>query len=233
MKYSRLWLIPAICFLIACSVNLYGCLIHNLTVEYYVKGAIMPLLALTGMAYMAPRGFNVRTAGILVLAQLLGWAGDSLLMGRGSIVWFASGLGAFLLGHICYLCLFTRTLKGLSPMKWVVAVAVMVAVMVGVVLAIGINGVLLAPMTIYGLALLTVAFCGVSGIFRSTAPSRRTWWMVLAGAFLFLGSDSLIAMRTFGEVSASKIGFYVMSTYIVAQSLLCAAGVSLAVNDKK
>ena len=86
MNKSRLWIIPAIFFLMACAVNLYGCLIGNLTVEYYVKGALMPLLALTGLAYMAPRGFHVRTAGTLLLAQLLGWVGDSLLMGRGSIV---------------------------------------------------------------------------------------------------------------------------------------------------
>ena len=233
MKNSRLWIIPAIFFLIACSVNLYGCIIANETVEYYVKGAIMPLLALTGMAYLAPREFNVRTAGILVLAQLLGWAGDSLLMGRGSIVWFGSGLGMFLLGHICYLRLFSRSLKGLSPAKWILGIVVMVAVMVTLVLVIGIKGVMLAPMTIYGLVLLTLSFCGVCGICRGTAPSRKTWWMILAGAVLFLVSDGMIAVRTFAEVPAAKLGFYIMSTYMIAQSLLCAAGVRLAIDDKK
>lgn len=233
MKNSRLWIIPAIFFLIACSVNLYGCLIANLTVEYYVKGAIMPLLALTGMAYLAPRGFNVRTAGILVLAQLLGWAGDSLLMGRGSMVWFGSGLGAFLLGHLCYLRNFSRTLKGLSAKTWIVGIVVMAALMFGVVKGIGIHGVLLAPMAVYGSVLLLMMFSGVCGICRNTAPSRSTWWLVLAGAVLFLVSDGMIAVRTFAEVPAAKLGFYIMSTYMIAQSLLCAASVRLAMDDKK
>ena len=233
MKKSRLWVLPAIFFLIACAVNLYGCVTENLTLEYHVKGALMPLLALTGLAYLAPRAFNVRTAGTLLLAQLLGWAGDSLLMGRGSIVWFASGLGAFLLGHLCYLRLFSRTLRGLSTTKWIVGVVVMAAILFGVVKAIGINGVLLAPMAVYGSALLVMAFSGLCGVCRRTAPSRGTWWMVLAGAILFLGSDCLIAMRTFGEADFALRGFTIMSTYLVAQSLLCAAGVRLAVADKK
>ena len=233
MNKSRLWIIPAIFFLMACAVNLYGCLIGNLTVEYYVKGALMPLLALTGLAYMAPRGFHVRTAGTLLLAQLLGWVGDSLLMGRGSIVWFASGLGAFLLGHLCYLRIFSRTLKGLSAGKWAVAFLSMAAVLVCVVLAIGINGVMLVPMAVYGSALLFIVLCGFCGICRGTAPSRCTWWMVLAGAILFLVSDCLIAMRTFGEAEFVLRSFTVMSTYLVGQALLCAAGVRLDVADKK
>ena len=233
MKKSRLWILPAVFFLIACAVNLYGCVTDNLTLEYHVKGALMPLLALTGLAYLAPREFNVRTAGTLLLAQLLGWAGDSLLMGRGSIVWFASGLGAFLLGHLCYLRIFSRTLKGLSAGKWAAAFVTMAAILVCVVLAIGIEGVLLVPMAVYGAALLFIAFCGFCGICRRTAPSRGTWWMVLAGAILFLASDSLIAMRTFGECDFALRSFTIMSTYLVAQSLLCAAGVRLAIFDKK
>lgn len=230
MKKSRLWILPAVFFLTACAVNLYGCLTDNLTLEYHVKGALMPLLALTGLAYLAPREFNVRTAGTLLLAQLLGWAGDSLLMGRGSFLWFASGLGAFLLGHLCYLRVFSRTLRGLSAGKWILAVVAMAAVLVCVVRAIGINGALLAPMAVYGAVLLLIAFCGLCGICRKKAPSRSTWWMVLAGAVLFLASDGLIAMRTFGEGDFALRSFTIMSTYLVAQSLLCAAGVRLALD---
>lgn len=230
MKPSRLWILPAIFFLMACAVNLYGCVLNNLTVERYVKGALMPLLALTGMTYLAPRTFNIRTAGTLLLAQLLGWAGDSLLMGSG-IAWFGSGLGAFLLGHLCYLRIFSRTLKGLPAWKWVVAILVMAAVLAAVVMAIGINGVLLAPMAVYGAALMVISFSGLCGVCRRTAPSGGVWWMVLLGGLFFLGSDSLIAMRTFGEAHFALRGFTIMSTYLVAQSLLCAAGVRLALAD--
>ena len=219
MKKSRLWILPAVFFLIACAVNLYGCVTDNLTLEYHVKGALMPLLALTGLAYLAPREFNVRTAGTLLLAQLV-----RRLQAFGH---------AFLLGHLCYLRIFSRTLKGLSAGKWAAAFVTMAAILVCVVLAIGIEGVLLVPMAVYGAALLFIAFCGFCGMCRRTAPSRGTWWMVLAGAILFLASDSLIAMRTFGECDFALRSFTIMSTYLVAQSLLCAAGVRLAVADKK
>lgn len=231
MKTNRFWLIPGLFFLIACAVNLYGCIQDNLVVERYVKGALMPLLALTGISYLAPKQFNLKTAATLVLAQCFGWGGDSLLMGNG-FVWFASGIGAFLLGHVCYISIFSRSLKGLRPVAWILAVIVMAAILVSVVLAIGINGALLAPMAIYGAALLVISFCGLCGLVRRQAPDKATWWMVLAGGLLFLFSDGLIAMRTFGLADFPLRGFVIMSTYLVAQSLLCAAAVRIALVQK-
>lgn len=232
MNKRRLWIIPAVFFLIACAVNLYGCVLNNLTVERYVKGALIPLLAVTGITWLSERSFDRRTAGKLLLAQMFGWAGDSLLMGSG-FAWFASGIGCFLLGHICYISIFSRSLKGLRPAAWVIAGVVMAAILVSVVLAIGINGALLVPMVIYGAALLTISFCGLTGVCRGTSPMRAIWWMVLCGGLLFLFSDGLIAMRTFGKAHFALRGFTIMSTYLVAQSLLCAAAARLAVADAK
>lgn len=227
LKTRKFWLFPGLFFLIACAVNLYGCITGNLQVERYVKGALMPLLALTGLAWLAPRQFDKRVVATLLLAQLFGWAGDSLLMGSG-FVWFASGICAFLLGHICYICIFSRTLRGLRPAVWILTVAVMAAILVSMVLAIGISGALLAPMVVYGAALLVISFCGLCGIIRRQAPSGPVWWMVLCGGLLFVISDGLIAMRTFGMTDFALRGFTIMSTYLVAQSLLCAAAVRIA-----
>ena len=138
MKSRNLWIIPGVFFLIACAVNLYGCVINNLTVERYVKGALMPLLAVTGIAYLAQRPFNVRVAGTLLLAQMLGWTGDSLLMGSG-FAWFVSGISCFLLGHICYISIFGRTLKGLRPVTWIITVIVVAAILVSLVLALSVQ----------------------------------------------------------------------------------------------
>lgn len=231
MKKKNLWLIPGVFFLIACAVNLYGCVLNTLTVERYVKGALMPLLALTGIAYLSQRDFNPRIAATLLLAQLFGWAGDSLLMGDG-FVWFASGIGCFLLGHLCYIRIFSRTLKGLRPLAWVIAVIVMAAALVSLVLGIGINGALLVPMMVYGAALLMITFCGLCGVVRSWKPSRPVWWLVMLGGLLFLLSDGLIAMRTFGMAHFELRGFVIMSTYLTAQSLLCAAALKIAIHKE-
>lgn len=231
MKSRKLWLIPCAFFLAACAVNLYGCLLHNVTVERYVKGALMPLLAVTGIAYLAQRPFDRRVAGTLLLAQLLGWAGDSLLMGDG-FAWFASGIGCFLLGHICYISIFSRAVKGLRPFTWVIATIVMAGLLVALVLGIGISGALLTPMVIYGAALLVITFCGLCGLFRGQGPSPAVWWMVTLGGLLFVLSDGLIAMRTFGLAHFELRGFVIMSTYLVAQSLLCAAAARIALVKK-
>ena len=223
----RLWIIPGIFFLAACAVNLYGCVTGNVTVERYVKGALMPLLAVTGLAWVATRDFDRRTVATLLLAQMLGWAGDSLLMGSG-FAWFASGIGAFLAGHVCYICIFSRSLKGLGKGAWTVSVVAIAAVIAAIVLGIGIRGALLVPMMVYGAALLVITLCGICGLCRKTAPGRGVWLMVLFGGLLFLVSDGMIAMRTFDMGYFALRGFAIMSTYLVAQSLLCAAAVRIA-----
>ena len=222
MNNKRLWIIPAIFFLVACAVNLYGCILNTLIVERYVKGALMPLLAVTGITWLAQRPFNTRAAATLLLAQLFGWGGDSLLMGDG-FIWFATGIGSFLLGHLCYISLFSRPLRGLRPIAWVIAVAMIAGILVSLVLGIGIKGALLVPMMVYGTALLIIVFCGLCGILRKvdTGVARPVWWMVFCGGLLFLFSDGLIAMRTFGMGDFALRGFTIMSTYLVAQSLLC------------
>lgn len=227
---SRVWLIPGIFFLIACAANLYGCLSGNVTLERYVKGALMPLLALTGISFIAFQDADRRTVALLLAAQCLGWAGDSLLMG-GGFAWFATGLGCFLVGHGFYIALFSRSLKGLDTKTWLLAGVVMALLLVGVVLAIGIRGVMLAPMAVYGAALLVIVFCGICGVCRKQSPSRATWLMVILGGFLFLVSDLMIAMRTFGVGDFPHRGFVIMLTYLIAQSLLCAAAASLATRD--
>ena len=234
MKNKRLWIIPAVFFLMACAVNLYGCILNNLTVERYVKGALMPLLAVTGITWLAQRPFNKRTAGTLLLAQMLGWAGDSLLMGPG-FAFFATGLGMFLIGHLCYISIFSRSLRGLRPVAWLIAIVVMAGILVSLVLAIGIKGALLVPMLLYGTALLLIVFCGLCGIFRrvDTGIAHPVWWMILWGGLLFLVSDGLIAMRTFDLAHFELRGFTIMSTYLAAQALLCVAGVRIAVTGKK
>ena len=56
---------------------------------------------------------------------------------------------------------------------------------------------------------------------------RSTWWILFAGAVLFAFSDSLIAAGTFGVVEFELREFVIMSTYLIAQSLLAWGAVRL------
>lgn len=225
MKKSRLWCLPGAFFLLCTLLNLAGC-IWSPGLKETVKPALLPLLALTTLAYLAPRFEEAdgRKVFLLLAAQLFGFAGDTLLIGNGFPL-FAGGMAAFLAGHVFYLCLFGgESWKGLKLGQWILAIVVMAALVAGLVIAIGINGVMLAPMSVYAMGLMLLIFSGLAGVIRF---GKATWWIIFIGAVLFTFSDSQIAMDTFGVLPFALRGFVIMLTYLAAQVLLAIGGIRL------
>lgn len=229
MNKSRLWFIPAAFFVVCCVLNLYGCLTDG-HVEAVVKPALMTLLCVTTMTYLLGRpGASGTDVALLLAGQLFGFAGDTMLLGKG-FAFFAGGIGMFLIGHVFYISLFGRSsLRGLKGWQWALGITGAIACSAVLALIIGVNGVMLAPMGIYACALMMLIFSTLMGVIRE---GGCTWWMLLCGAVLFTFSDSLIAVRNFGELSPFMSGFGVMSTYLAAQALLAAGGVRLILNRK-
>ena len=209
MKSLRLWHISAAFFAICAALNLYGCITESGLADT-VKPALMPLLCLTTMAALAQGvGIKSREAKLLACAQLFGFGGDTF---------FALGIGLFLIGHIFYITLFGgKSWKGLKPWIWIVAIAVSLAAVAGLVTAIGIKGALMVPMAVYGLTLMTLIFSTLAGAIRF---GTKTWWLLLCGAMIFAFSDSLIAIQTFNDPAACGGRLGVMATYLLAQTLL-------------
>lgn len=251
MKRLKLWWVAAAFFAVCCVLNLIGC-ISSRNLERCVKPSLMPLLCLTTVAYLmesAAEGLRSRETYhprqrkkegptklegsrsdspgpaaplMLILGQLFGFAGDTMLMGKG-FPFFAGGIGLFLIGHIFYISLFGGlSWKGLKAWHWIVAMICCIGMVAGVVIVIGINGEMLIPMGIYAFVLTLLMFSTFAGAVRF---GGLTWWLLFAGAVLFSFSDSLIAVRTFGQPIMS--GFVVMLTYLIAQTLLAVGGVKL------
>jgi uncharacterized membrane protein YhhN len=121
MKKS--WIIPVVALVIAALVNFVARATGNAPVAAMVKPALLPLIALTTVA--AAGGMESRTVRLLVIAQLLGCAGDIFLI-SSDLIAFAIGLVCFLVGHVFYCINFGgRSWKGLKPVQWVIAVIVM------------------------------------------------------------------------------------------------------------
>lgn len=230
MKTLKLWLIPAAFYAVSCILNLIGCMSEG-PLERYVKPALLPLLCVTTLLYLLEaKAQPGKAVALLVAGQLFGYAGDTMLLPSG-FIYFAGGIGLFLLGHICYICLFGGiSWKGLKPLHWVIALICMFAATAGLIVGIGVNGALLYPMGVYGFVLTMLIFSGLAGVLRPGKVSvggRATWCIILCGALLFTFSDALIAVRNFGELSPFMSGFVVMFTYLVAQTLLAIGGIRL------
>jgi uncharacterized membrane protein YhhN len=227
MRKNAIWCIPCAFFLVACILNLLGCILGT-NLDDAVKPALLPLLSATTLAYLLGRDVpDFRPVGLLVAAQLFGCAGDVLLMPDGFWL-FVGGIVAFLVGHLFYITLFGgQSWKGLTPGQWAISAVVMLAIVLGLVKAIGISGEMFWPMTVYGCVLMLLIFSAFAGVLRMPRGHRATWWILLAGALLFTFSDSCIAMSTFGVMTFPLRHFLVMSTYLAAQSLLAVGGVRL------
>ena len=227
MRKNAVWYIPCAFFLVACVLNLIGC-IQGTSLSNTVKPALLPLLSATTLAFLLGRDVpDYRQVGLLVTAQLLGCAGDVLLIPNG-FAFFVAGIAAFLVGHLFYMSLFGGlSWKGLNVWQWLLSFFAMVAIVLGLVKVIGIEGPVFWPMLMYGFILMLLIFSALAGVLRMPRGSRRSWWILLIGALLFAFSDSCIAMGTFGVMTFPLRHFVVMITYLAAQSLLAVGGVRL------
>lgn len=216
--------LPLLFFIVACLVNLAGRL-WNPELAGVVKPALMPLLAASVLAAAVEGGANRNQLFLLIAAELFGCLGDTLLL-SSEFVFFASGIGAFLLGHLFYISLFGRqSLKGINPMGWILSLLVMGGLVFLLVRFLKIEGALLIPMAIYGMTLMLLIFSTLCGLLRFR--QKLTWTLLFLGALLFTFSDSLIAAGTFNVVQFELREFVIMLTYLLAQSLLAIGGIRL------
>ena len=174
----------------------------------FTKPMLMPLLAAHVAATEDADGSRP-----LILAGLgLSCLGDIALLGEGEGP-FAAGLTSFLLAHVCYLGAFAKRRNGgLHRAPWAV-------VLYGLAWC-GLNAVLLprtgrlrVPVFVYGTALAAMAIAALD----TGEPA------VAAGGALFLVSDSILALDTFGGSKIPGADPLVMLTYTAAQALIAGA----------
>ena len=216
--------IPILLFIVACLVNLAG-RIWNPELAGIVKPALMPLLAVSVLIAALEGGVDRKQLALLIAAELFGCVGDTFLL-SDEFMFFAAGIGAFLIGHIFYITLFGRqSLKGISPTGWILSLAIMAGLVYGLVRVLKVQGALLAPMAVYGMMLMMLIFSTLCGLIRFR--QKGTWTLLFIGALLFTFSDSLIAAGTFGVIDFELREFVIMATYLLAQSLLAIGGLRL------
>lgn len=217
---------PAVFFVIAALLNWAGRYLGNDSLASAVKPALMPLLAASVLVYALNRRLDGRKLALLVSAELFGFAGDTLLL-SSEFPLFAGGIGAFLIGHLCYMGIFGgESWKKMPWTGWLAGLLVIGGSVYGLVKLLRVSGELLPPMAVYGFVLMLLVFSTFCGLVRR--KNKGTWALLFVGSLLFAFSDSLIAAGTFGVIDFALQEFVIMVTYVTAQVLLAVGALQLA-----
>lgn len=180
------------------------------------KALIMPLLAVILIINMRPSYMRM---DILIIAGLFfSWAGDIFLELPDSEVMFVPGLASFLLAHVMYLTVFFST-KGKNFIILKRPFLLLPVIIYGVVLISYLHnslGDMRLPVIVYAVVILTMLSGAIN---RYKKVNSRSYNMVLAGAILFVLSDSMIAVNKF-SFSIPSARIFIMTTYVIAQYLI-------------
>lgn len=146
---------------------------------------------------------------VVLLALLLSWIGDLLLVG-GSRLSFIGGLGAFLLAHLAYSAAFG--IRGVMPLP--VAVGAVGMLVVGALVLGWLRKAGLPP----GMRAPVVAYLAAIGLMVAMALGAGAP-RVVAGAVAFAASDIFVARQRFVVPAAinRRVG---LPLYFVGQLLL-------------
>jgi len=186
----------------------------NLKIIYATKPLLMPLL----IAYYLTAGCGIN--GLIVAALAFGTAGDVFLMiPVHKDRMFMAGLGAFLVNQLLYVAAFLLSVdwhRGFEPLLLLYALPYLAygAIMYGTLHRH--LGKLRGAVIVYMSAILMM---GIASLLRRISHEGPGFWLVLAGALVFIASDSILAYDKFvGRVRLGKP--LVMLTYIAAQLLI-------------
>ncbi len=174
-------------------------------------GKIVVPLALIGWV-LASGGID-RPGGVwLVIALVFALGGDIALLGASATA-FLAGLGVFALAQVAFITAFVAVTREFGVTWWMAVIGLAFAGLFAVTSGRRIHrGALARENTSLGygvlgyVALMTIA---------ATAAGATGRWLVLAGAFLFVLSDTVLALHRYVGPRAHA-GLFVMITYHLA-----------------
>lgn len=180
-------------------------------VNHILKGCLIPFLIILFVINMR---HQLKGINLLVLAGLIfSWAGDVAIDFS-----FIPGLACFLAAQVMYLLAFFLT-PGKSVIFSKKAYIPLLLLLAGCVLIFFMYddlGNMKIPVIIYAAVILTML---ASAFDRLMKVNRMSYNLVLAGAFLFVISDSCIAINRF-TLDFDFSGPVIMITYLAAQYLI-------------
>jgi len=196
---------------------------------YLTKPLLMPILAVWLIAGNALKKPFHR---IIILGLMFSMGGDIFLMFKSEDM-FIFGLGSFLIAHIFYIVAFARNVS-VSPIRvsaghkiaisvpFIAFVMVFLMLLKGYMLGNEKTEPLFPPVVVYA---SVIGCMGALAAWRFRATSAASFRLVLAGALLFILSDSTIAVNKFispvPQASLIVMGTYIAAQYLIVKGTLC------------
>ena len=227
MKYfqsKHTWLLYVLAFFTL--LNLYANYKYDFVLELASKPFLIPILALH--FYLNTREvtqeYKKTLANYILLALLLAWIGDVfLLFQTQNTLFFMLGLGSFLISHILYIITFKKSLQNKElgePKKLLIRAIPFIGtfVLMFTFLYKSLDAVMLIAVPFYMLVIVVMAFMAME---RTGKVLKASAEYAFFGAFLFMVSDSLLAIDIFvRNFTIPYAPVFVMATYIAAQALI-------------
>ncbi len=189
-----------------------------LLASQFAAGDWLVVFKVASIAVLAVLGFRVNK--LLGTALSFGAIGDFLLgvhrLGRlDAEKLFLLGLGAFLVGHLVYIAMFSQFLPRNwarhSPLRELGVIAVLLTLWLVLASLQPALGKLLMPVIVYALVLATMAISALLAELRNPLAS--------IGALLFVASDAMLAIAKFRGPFAGDAPL-IWITYYLAQVLI-------------
>lgn len=197
-------------FITYCLFHLVTCYLEREFLRKITKVFIIPLLIL---GLVLTKTFNLW----LYIGLTLGWIGDILLLFTGKKRYFLIGGISFLLGHLAYVCSSMALLLDKYSFSeipiWAYAILAVVAITFLILTTVRIRkhfGVFAYMGAFYFYILIT-------SVITCILTER---YLLSIGFAVFMISDSILSIARFAH-PIKRQHFYIMSTYILAQTLIC------------
>jgi uncharacterized membrane protein YhhN len=202
-----------ILFAIVLIANISGGLLKHQWLYYISK----PLIVVSIAAYFLSQTSYSSTSlkKWILFALFFSWVGDILLMFQvANQLFFLLGLSSFLLAHIFYIIFFQtiRAREKIRPKVWLLLIVLVYYTPLISFLSPHL-GDMKMPVIIYGAVISLMLSLAMDMLF---IQDKRAGRLMMAGALLFVLSDSVLAINQFYQ-SFPLAGVIIMLTYGLAQ----------------
>jgi len=223
---KKLWIIL---YFIVLAADLFAVYNGNETLRYITKPLLMPLLIAFFIFQTKDPASSLKKW--VVLALVFSCAGDVLLMFESmNGNFFVFGLVAFLIAHIFYILFYESVIRkeGLSKNYWWFLPVIIYYIALIYILSPNLGDMKL-PVRIYG---IVISYMLIKALQTGRIKNLGAATLMIAGAILFITSDSILAINKFYE-PFKYAGIAIMLTYGIAQLLITLGAIRYISSESK